>query len=117
MTGVQTCALPISLAPMYLGVKAVVAKSFARIHLANLINFGIIPFVFADKADYDAIDDLDELVFEDVHGLETGADYAIYNKTKARRIPVRAQISPADFAILKAGGALNYIRNAQKTNS
>lgn len=106
-----------ALAPMYLGVKAVVAKSFARIHLANLINFGIIPFVFADKADYDAIDDLDELVFEDVHGLETGADYAIYNKTKARRIPVRAQISPADFAILKAGGALNYIRNAQKTNS
>ncbi len=104
-----------ALAPMFLGVKAVIAKSFARIHLANLINFGIIPFVFADKADYDRIDDLDDLVFENVHGLADDVNFIVYDRTKDIRIPVVAQISPADFELLKYGGALNYIRSTQDT--
>lgn len=102
-----------ALAPMYLGVKAVIAKSFARIHLANLINFGIIPFVFANKDDYDKIDDLDDLVFENVYGLKDDPNFIVYNATKDLRIPVIAQINDADYALLKAGGALNFIRNSQ----
>ncbi|EOS60404.1 hypothetical protein C815_01394 [Firmicutes bacterium M10-2] len=102
-----------ALAPMYLGVKAVIAKSFARIHLANLINFGIIPFVFANKEDYDKIDDLDDLVFENVYGLKDDPNFIVYNATKNIRIPVIAQINNADYALLKAGGALNFIRNSQ----
>ena len=58
-----------ALAPMYLQIKAVIAKSFARIHLANLINFGILPLVFKDKEDYDFIDEMDELMIEDTSKL------------------------------------------------
>ncbi|WP_305209248.1 aconitate hydratase [Dubosiella newyorkensis] len=102
-----------ALAPMYLGVKAVIAKSFARIHLANLINFGIIPFVFENKDDYDLIDDLDDLVFENVYDLEKEPRFILRNATKQIEIPLLAQISEQDFELLRAGGALNYVRNHQ----
>ncbi len=98
---------------MYLGVKAVIAKSFARIHLANLINFGIIPFVFENKDDYDLIDDLDDLVFENVYDLEKEPRFILRNATKQIEIPLLAQISEQDFELLRAGGALNYVRNHQ----
>ena len=99
-----------ALAPMYLGIKAVLAKSFARIHLANLINFGIVPFVFDDKEDYDMIHEMDELVIENVHDLKKNRQMQVYNVTQHKTYQVHAQVHAEDVPILLAGGALNYIR-------
>ncbi len=99
---------------MYLGIKAVLAKSFARIHLANLVNFGLLPLVFDDKSDYDKIDERDELKIENVDSLYNSFDLTIENVTKKEKhIKVHAPISKEDVEILMAGGALNYIRNQQ----
>ena len=94
-----------ALAPMYLGVKGVIVKSFARIHLANLINFGIIPLEFIDSADYDAIEQGDDLSI-DVSDLN--GDLVLQNKSKGKDIPVRHHMSERDRAILKAGGKLPF---------
>lgn len=102
-----------ALAPMYLGIKAVIAKSFARIHLANLINFGIIPFVFENKEDYNRIDEMDELIIENTSSLKDDVKAIVINKTKGESYPVIAQLKDADFDLIEAGGALNYIRNHQ----
>ena len=102
-----------ALAPMYLGIKAVLTKSFARIHLANLVNFGLLPLVFDDKADYDKIDEMDELKIENVDSLYDSFDLTVENVTKKETYKVRAPISKEDVDILMAGGALNYIRNQQ----
>ena len=102
-----------ALAPMYLGVKAVLTKSFARIHLANLVNFGLLPIVFDDKSDYDKIDEMDELKIENVKSLYDSFDLTVENITKNQTYKVHAPISKEDIDILMAGGALNYIRNQQ----
>ena len=102
-----------ALAPMYLGIKAVLTKSFARIHLANLVNFGLLPLVFDDKADYDKIDEMDELKIENVDSLYDSFDLTVENVTKKETYKVHAPISKEDVDILMAGGALNYIRNQQ----
>ena len=102
-----------ALAPMYLGIKAVLAKSFARIHLANLVNFGLLPLVFDDKSDYDKIDEMDELKIENVDSLYNSFDLTIENVTKKETYKVHAPISKEDVEILMAGGALNYIRSQQ----
>ena len=101
-----------ALAPMYLGIKAVLARSFARIHKANLVNFGILPLVFADPADYDGIDELDELVIADTDTI-AGGRVLVENRTKGTQFEALCEISPEDFAIIQAGGALNFIRNQQ----
>ena len=103
-----------ALAPMYLGIKAVIAKSFARIHLANLINFGIVPLVFENKEDYETISEMDELVIEHVWQLQESNDVLVLNKTKNKTYHVKAQVTPADVDVLLAGGALNYIRFQNK---
>lgn len=102
-----------ALAPMYLGVKAVLTKSFARIHLANLVNFGLLPIVFDDKSDYDKIDEMDELKIENVKSLYDSFDLTVENITKNQTYKVHAPINKEDIDILMAGGALNYIRNQQ----
>lgn len=102
-----------ALAPMYLGIKAVLAKSFARIHLANLVNFGLLPLVFDDKSNYDKIDEMDELKIENVDSFYNSFDLTIENVTKKETYKVHAPISKEDVEILMAGGALNYIRNQQ----
>lgn len=102
-----------ALAPMYLQIKAVIAKSFARIHLANLINFGIIPLIFKNKEDYDFIDEMDELMIEDTSKLYETEDIKVYNKTKDRYFTVFTSLSKEDVDILMAGGALNYIKDQQ----
>lgn len=71
-----------ALAPMYLGIKAVIAKSFARIHLANLVNFGIVPFTFVNEADYDGIDEGDVLKIANLHELQPGKNMTVVNTTK-----------------------------------
>ncbi len=102
-----------ALAPMYLGIKAVLAKSFARIHLANLINFGILPMTFKDKSDYDKIDELDELKIEHVASLYSCLELEVVNVTKNESYKVDCPLSKEDIDILLAGGALNYIRQMQ----
>lgn len=102
-----------ALAPMYLGIKAVLAKSFARIHLANLINFGILPMTFKDKSDYDKIDELDELKIEHVSSLYSSLEMEVINATKNESYKVDCPLSKEDIDILLAGGALNYIRQMQ----
>jgi aconitate hydratase len=97
-----------ALAPMYLGVKAVVTKSFARIHLANLINFGILPLIFANESDYDRIDQGDDLEL-DVSGLN-GKNLILKNKTKGVDIEVKHPLVGRDIDVIKAGGSLGYVK-------
>lgn len=102
-----------ALAPMYLGIKAVIAKSFARIHKANLVNFGIIPFTFKDENDYDNIDEMDELIIKDLSKLSVGQEINVYNKTKDNTYVLHQDLSELDIKLLQAGGTLNHIKNAQ----
>ena len=99
-----------ALVPLYLGVRAVLAKSFARMHKANLINSGILPLEFVNPDDYDTIDEQDELVLENIREAVKGSDTAtVYNKTKDLRYTVSTDFSDRQRAILQAGGCLNYI--------
>lgn len=102
-----------ALAPMYLGIKAVLAKSFARIHLANLVNFGLLPMIFKEKSDYDRIDEMDELKIKNTKSLYDSLEFSIINVTKNECYAVYSPLSHEDVDILMAGGALNYIRNQQ----
>ena len=97
-----------ALAPMFLGVKAVIVKSFARIHKANLINFGILPLTFVNESDYDKIEQGDTLTLK-VEGLESDT-LTLRNDTKGVDIKVSHALSGRDKDIVKAGGALGYAR-------
>ena len=101
-----------ALAPLYLGIKAVIVKSFARIHMANLINAGIIPMTFADEADYDRIDQMDELSIHSVIGqIQNGDTVTVTNVTKGFDFLVNVALSPRQKDMLIAGGLLNYTKN------
>jgi aconitate hydratase len=100
---------------MYLGLKMVLTKSFARIHLANLINFGILPLTFAVPADYDRIDQGDRLQLPMVSDiLSAGADLSVKNLTKGIDIQVTYTLTPRQAKIVRAGGLLNYTRGGGK---
>lgn len=102
-----------ALCPMYLGVKAVLVKSFARIHLANLINFGLLPLTFKNPADYEKIALGDHLVL-DTRDLK--GDLTIENKTKGVKIPVvAANLTDRDIEILRAGGQLALAKKEAKS--
>ena len=103
-----------ALCPMYLGVKAVVAKSIERIHSANLVNFGILPLLFENAADYDAVTQGDALVLEGVReALKSGAErLVIRNVTRGRDIPVKALLTARQRAIILAGGLLNFTKQS-----
>ncbi len=96
--------------PNILGVKAIVAKSFARIHMANLVNFGILPLTFADKKDYDAIEMGDALDLE-VDDLKE--NLVIVNKTKGTKINVNLNLSSIEKQQVLAGGKLALIKSKQ----
>jgi len=100
-----------ALAPMYLGIKAVLAKSFARIHRANLVNFGILPLTFVDERDYDSIaaEDVLEINTADL-GQESGL--TVKNIAKGTEFKVRHDLTPRQVEIIKAGGLLNYTKQA-----
>jgi len=103
-----------ALAPRFLGIKTVIAKSFARIHLANLVNFGILPLVFVDAKDYEKIDQGDDLFFN-VDQLSTEFQGIVRNMTKNIEIKVTCPLSADDLKVVKAGGRLNWIKlNASK---
>ena len=100
-----------ALAPLYLGIKAVIVKSFARIHKANLINSGILPLVLKNEADYDKLDMMDELTIENVRDqLKAGSEIIVKNVTKGIQIPTIIEVSAREKDMLLAGGLLNYTR-------
>ncbi|MCX8130535.1 MAG: aconitate hydratase [Clostridia bacterium] len=100
-----------ALAPLQLGVKGVITKSFARIHMANLINSGIIPMTFANEADYDTIDTGDQLVMENAkEQIKSSSELVIKNVTKNTEIKVKVALSDRQIEIVLAGGLLNYTR-------
>lgn len=100
-----------ALAPLYLGVKAVLVKSFARIHRSNLINAGILPLTFVNEADYDSINEGDELAIPDVKKLiMNGSELTVINKTTGKEIPVLCELSDRTRDIILAGGLLNYTK-------
>ncbi len=99
-----------ALAPLYLGIKGVIAKSFARIHKANLINSGIIPMEFEDLKDYDLIDQMDDFVIDDVfEGLKSGR-LKVEDKTKGISFYAKVQFNDKELDMLYAGGKLNSIK-------
>ena len=98
-----------ALVPLYLGVRAVIAKSFARIHAANLINAGIMPLTFADPDDYDLLSQDDELKIEYVYaGMDSGK-MILKDVTAGREIALSCEFTERQKAILKAGGLLKYV--------
>ena len=100
-----------ALVPLYLGVKAVIVKSFARIHRSNLINAGILPLTFVHESDYDLIDQNDELELADIRAcIENDKPVTVKNLTKNIMIPVNADLSGRSKDILLAGGLLNYTK-------
>lgn len=105
-----------ALVPLYLGVKAVITKSFARIHVANLVNAGILPFTFKNEEDYNRIDQLDELILPDIREkLEKNETVTLINKTKNEEYELDAShLSDRQRAMLLCGGLLDYTREMSK---
>lgn len=102
-----------ALAPMYLGIKWVLAKSFARIHKANLVNFGIIPLTFANPEDYQKIDNGDVVRVENVReSLKQNKPLVLNNTTKGIRIEARYDLSERQRETILDGGLLNHVKKA-----
>jgi aconitate hydratase len=99
-----------ALVPLYLGIKAVVAKSFARIHVANLINFGIVPMTFENPEDYDKLKEGAKLTIKGFADAVSGADKLFLECECGCKIPLRLDLTKRQRAILSAGGMLNYTK-------
>lgn len=99
-----------ALAPLYLGVKGVIAKSFARIHKANLINNGIIPMEFEKAEDYDSIGLLDELKIEGIQDALSKGKVIVKNVTKGTEFEAKIDLTEKEIEVIKAGGRLNYVK-------
>jgi aconitate hydratase len=100
-----------AIAPMFLGIHAVIAKSFARIHRSNLINFGILPLVFENPADYDKMEKGDRIVINDLlSALDGGQIYTVEDITSGKSFSVRSTLNEREKEILKKGGLLPYTR-------
>jgi len=100
-----------ALVPLYLGIKGVIAKSFARIHMSNLINSGILPLVFANEADYDKIGQGDALCIERAQQKTRGQEpFVLRNLTKGETYEVKLEVSERLREILLTGGLLNHTK-------
>jgi aconitate hydratase len=105
-----------ALAPMFLGIQAVIAKSFARIHRSNLINFGILPLLFKETGDYEKVEKGDRLVIQNIkESLKDNQSYAIYNRTKDYSFEASSNLNDREKEIILSGGLLpntkKHIRN------
>ncbi len=104
-----------ALAPMYLGIRMVIAKSFARIHKANLINFGILPFTFADASDYDVIEEDSNIAFAGlIDQIKAGREIEAVlegGSSDGRKIILLHDLAARPLEVVLAGGLLNYTRN------
>ncbi|MGL4362748.1 MAG: aconitate hydratase [Cellulosilyticaceae bacterium] len=104
-----------ALAPLELGIKAVVTKSFARIHKANLINSGILPLVFENPSDYDSIDVMDEIEIKNVKmQVEQGGSIIMFNKTKEIEYKLSLEVSERERQMIIYGGKINMIKEMAK---
>ena len=99
-----------ALVPLYLGVRAVIVKSFARIHIANLINAGILPLTFRNPADYDKLKQGDELLLDDLDRALADGQVVLQDLTTGDRIPLVAQLTDRQRKMLRAGGLLAYTK-------
>lgn len=100
-----------ALAPVYLGIKGVITKSFARIHKNNLINNGILPMVFENEADYDKISLGDDLMIDNAREQVNTGKIALKNKTKNEEYPLLIEVSERQKEMLQAGGLINLMRS------
>jgi aconitate hydratase len=101
-----------AICPMYLGVKAVIAKSLERIHTANLINFGIVPLTFKKEEDYDLIDQGDKLEIPNIRELiKKGEVLTVKNKSKGTDFEVEYNLSDRQREIILAGGTLSFMKS------
>ena len=99
-----------ALAPLYLGIKAVIVKSFARIHRSNLINAGILPCTFKNEADYDLIDEGDLLSLSGLKDAVESGSLDLLDKTKGITVPLSLDLSDRAKNIITAGGLLNFTK-------
>jgi aconitate hydratase len=100
-----------ALAPMYLGLKAVIVKSFARIHRANLINFGILPLTFVQATDYDSVSQGDQLEIPDLAlVIKVDHPFPVKNLTTGKSFQVVHGLTPRQQEIIQAGGLLNWTK-------
>ena len=99
-----------ALVPMYLGIRCVIAKSFARIHIANLINAGILPLTFADPADYDSLTQGSRLHFRDLKAGIAAGTVEMVDAQTGRKIALKCEFTPRQQQILLSGGLLNYTK-------
>lgn len=100
-----------ALIPLYLGIKAVVAKSFARIHRSNLINNAILPLVFEDESDFEKISEYDDIKISSMEESIESGNFILEDTTKKIKIKLRADFSEREKEILLEGGYLNYAKN------
>jgi len=100
-----------ALAPLYLGIKAVIVKSFARIHMQNLVNFGLLPLTFANEEDYDTIEPGDLLLLEDTRQSLAANTVQVRNLTRDKLYPVKHSLSDRQIEIMLAGGLLKYVKD------
>jgi len=104
-----------ALVPRYLGLRVVIAKSFARIHWQNLVNFGVLPVTLEDESEYDRIDQGDLLKLTDLHEqIRAGSPIRIENRTKNRTFKVKQDLSGRQIDVLLAGGLINWVRKRLK---
>ena len=100
-----------AIAPMHLGIQVVIAKSFARIHRSNLINFGILPLQFEDAADYDRVEQGDLLTIQDIWSMIDGTQvFSVQNASKGYAFPARSSLNEREREVVKKGGLLSYTR-------
>ncbi len=103
-----------ALAPLYLGVKGVLAVSFARIHKANLINSGILPLTFNNPEDYDTVQEFDELIIENtVEQVKNGTIIIVKNATQNTEYEMNLELSPKELNMILTGGKINLIKNSK----
>jgi aconitate hydratase len=104
-----------ALVPAFLGLRAVIAKNFARIHGQNLVNFGVVPLILSDPAGYDAAEAGDTLRIDGHHdALRDRVPIAVHNLTRDRRLEVRHDLSDRQVETLLAGGLINHFRNRRQ---
>ncbi len=99
-----------ALSPSFLGIKAVLAKSYARIHRSNLVNFGLLPLIFSNENDWKGIDKDDVLVIKEIHeAIKKGSDLTVFNQTKNKAIVMKCPLTRHERDVLLAGGLINYM--------
>jgi aconitate hydratase len=101
-----------AIAPRFLGLQAVVAKGFARIHAQNLVNFGVLPLLFADPSDYDRVSEGDELTIPDVVArIRDGAEVTVVNRSTGDEYRCRPDLSPRQVELVTAGSLISFLRD------